>query len=127
MGRTRIILSTLLLAMTITFSLSSCNKDEEDGMDTAYSSLFLKTDYFIDMLDKIYDSYDAIGKKSADTSDGNYTVTPIGRMIIVKKKSYVKKTYKEIRDALDNHYKKSYKVKTVFLNNAGTVTIDCRK
>ena len=28
---------------------------------------------------------------------------------------------------LENHYKNTYKVKDVFLNNGGTVTIDCRK
>lgn len=79
------------------------------------------------MLDKIYESYDVFWGRASDTSDGNYTVTPMGRLIVVKKKSYNKTTYEEIKGALQKHYKNKYKVKDFFINNGGTITIDCRK
>lgn len=119
----------IMIALTVAimcFGVSSCSKDDDEL--SKFTSLFSKTDYFIDMLDKVYESYDILGKKSSDTSDNNYTVTPIGRLIVVKKKSIASDvSYNEIKDALTKHYKNNIKVKDVYLNNAGTVTIDCRK
>jgi hypothetical protein len=124
----RILNLALIPLLLLTFTLSSCSKDDDDDYGKNYSALFSKTDYFIDMLDKVYERYDAFGSKAADTSDGKYTVTPMGRLIIVKKKTYnTDVTYEEVKSALENHYKNTYKVKDVFLNNGGTVTIDCRK
>ena len=120
-----------IITFVLTFALlsigfTSCSKDDDEL--SKFTSLFSKTDYFIDMLDTVYDSYDILGKKSSDTSDNKYTVTPIGRLIVVKKKSSASDvSYNEIKDALTSHYKNKYKVKDVYLNNAGTVTIDCRK
>jgi hypothetical protein len=89
---------------------------------------FLKLTTSLICLTKVYERYDAFGSKAADTSDGKYTVTPMGRLIIVKKKTYnTDVTYEDVKSALENHYKNTYKVKDVFLNNGGTVTIDCRK
>lgn len=110
----------------VAISFSSC-KDEEDEIKHEYESLFAKTDKFIDWLDVIYSSYDMLGKKAEDSSDGKYTVTPIGRMIVVKKKSYVSNSYNDICSALKTHYKNKPKVNEVYINNGGTITIDCRK
>lgn len=118
----------MVLVFTLACVTTSCSKDDDDLVDTKFHSLFMKTDYFVDMLDEIYERYDAFGSKATDTSDGNYTVTPMGRLIIVKKKSYNSSvTYSEIESALKEHYKNKYKVKDVFQNNGGTVTIDCRR
>lgn len=116
----------LLLASFTLITLSSCSKDDE--FEDELSSLYHTTDYFVDMLDKVYEHYDAFGKYAKDSSDGRYTVTPLGRMIVVKKK-YSSNTlpYTSIQKGLENHYKKNHVVKEVYLNNAGTVTIDCRK
>lgn len=79
------------------------------------------------MLDTVYKHYDAFGSKAADTSDGKYRVTPIGRLIVVKKNSSSNTvSYSQIKEALTKHYKNNSKVNNVFLNNGGTVTIDCR-
>ena len=118
-------ISLFLLSITIS-CFSSC-KDEEDEIKHEYESLFAKTDKFIDWLDVIYSSYDMLGKKAEDSSDGKYTVTPIGRMIVVKKKSYVSNSYNDICSALKTHYKNKPKVNEVYINNGGTITIDCRK
>ena len=85
-------------------------------------------DYFIDMLDTVYEHYDALGKRTSDSSDGKFTVTPIGRMIVVKKKAGASSmTYDEVENALNIHYKNHRKVNSVYKNNGGTITIDCRK
>ena len=117
----------LAVFILLSVGLAACNNDDEVDILSQYESLFSKTDYFIDMLDKIYESYDVFGGRASDTSDGNYTVTPMGRLIVVKKKSYNKTTYEEIKGALQKHYKNKYKVKDIFINNGGTITIDCRK
>ena len=79
------------------------------------------------MLDEIYEHYDAFGSRSTDTSDGKYKVTPMGRLIIVKKNSSAGDvSYEKLAEILKRHYKKNRKVNDVFVNNGGTVTIDCR-
>ncbi len=37
--------------------------------------LFYRTDYFIDMLDIVYEHYDAFGSKTKGSSDGKFTST----------------------------------------------------
>jgi len=117
-----------LLLSGVCLSTSSCSKDDDDDVMSQFSSLFSRTDYFIDMLDTVYEYYDVFGSKSKDSSDGKYIVTPIGRLIIVKKKASAGSvTYEEIKVAITNHYKNNSKIKDVYQNNGGTVTIDCRK
>lgn len=51
----------------------------------------------------------------------------MGRLIIVKKNSYATDvTYTDVKEALEKHYQNNYKVNDVYINNGGTVTIDCR-
>lgn len=122
-----LVLMSLIISCITIFSLSSCSKDDDDDFEDNFSALFAKTDYFIDMLDVVYEHYDAFGSKATETSDGKFTVTPIGRLIVVKKKSYVTDvTYTDVAVALENHYRNNYKVNEVYINNGGTVTIDCR-
>ncbi|MCR4766256.1 MAG: hypothetical protein K5856_08815 [Bacteroidaceae bacterium] len=115
----------MMFLMTLVVS-TSCSKDG-DAFDAIYHSLFVTCDFFIDGLDTIYEHYDAFGYRAKDTSDGKYTVTPIGRLIIVEKKSYDDSTsLSSIVNALKSHYSGNSKVNDVFLNNGGTITIDCR-
>ena len=111
--------------LLIGVSLVSCTKTSV--ADVRFNSLFRTTDHFVDMLDTMYEHYDALGKKATDSSDGKYTVTPIGRLIVVKRKYSMTPTNKEIAAALSAHYASERKVKKVFENDGGTVTIDCRK
>lgn len=118
----------IALSLVLSFSLLVSSCTVTPIVEIKFSSLFETTDYFIDKLDSIYEHYDAFGKMAKDTSDGKYTVTPIGRLIVVKKKSSAGNvTYSEIADALSLHYKSNRKVNSCFENNGGTVTIDCRK
>ena len=123
-------LQYVLIAFIVGLATASCSNDDDEEEDVLapYASLFSKTDYFIDMLDTVYEHYDALGKRASDSSDGKFTVTPIGRMIVVKKKaSAASMTYDDVEDALSIHYKGHRKVNSVYKNNGGTITIDCRK
>ncbi len=119
-------LLAVLIMCCVCMITSSCSNDDEDEL-SPFTSLFSKTDHFVDMLDTVYEHYDAFGSKAADSSDGKYRVTPMGRLIVVKKNSSINSvSYSQIEDALTKHYKNNSKVNDVFLNNGGTVTIDCR-
>ena len=116
---------SFIVASLLLLSIVSCEKEPTE--EQIYASLFSKTDYFIDMLDEIYEHYDAFGSRSTDTSDGKYKVTPMGRLIIVKKNSSAGDvSYEKLAEILKRHYKKNRTVNDVFVNNGGTVTIDCR-
>jgi hypothetical protein len=61
------------------------------------------------------------------TTDSEYQVMPIGRLINVKILKIVKEDYyKELENDLKEHYKNDKRVNDVFINNAGTIMIDCR-
>ena len=52
----------------------------------------------------------------------------MGRLIIVKKNLTADDIpYEKLAEILKRHYKSNKKVNDVFVNNGGTVTIDCRK
>jgi hypothetical protein len=124
MNNHRLIFSSLMLLL-ICSSFVSCSKDNDDEQSSVYaefSSLFQKTDYYVNRLG----SYSSGGVNSSDSSDGKYTVSIIGRLIVVKKKYSSGASYSKVKEALEYHYKGNPKVNEVFLNNAGTVTIDCR-
>lgn len=91
--------------------------------------LYSITDSFVESLQTNYDSYGILGgqKHIKLTSDGQYQVMPIGRMINVKILKVVSNdVYKELEKDLTNHYKKDKRVNNVYINNAGTIMIDCR-
>ena len=120
------LLRLIAVILLVGASLISCKK--APVIDTRFDSLFRKTDYFVRMLETTYDHYDAFGKYAEDSSDGKYTVTPIGRLIVVKKKTFnTDASYKEIATALSARYLGDRRVKKCFENESGTVTIDCRK
>jgi len=114
-------LKKVIIAITVNIlsclMTTSCSKDP-----------IAETKFAVDMLNSVYEHYDAFGKKAKDSSDGKYTVTPMGRLIVVKKKASAGSvTCSEIASALTTHYKSNSKVNKCFENNNGTVTIDCRK
>ena len=52
---------------------------------------------------------------------------PIGRLINVKiLKVVTDDVYKDLMEDLKSHYKKDTRVNNVYINNAGTIIIDCR-
>ena len=112
-----------LFAVMFLMSLTSCSKDDDNIKDNKeYKALFNTTDMFVKDL-----GYSGSKTDSETTSDGNYIVTVLGRLVIVKKNTITGPSYNEVRDALYAHYRSNSIVKDVFINNGGTVTIDCRK
>jgi hypothetical protein len=106
----------LFIAMTI-FGCS--NKTE----------LFKETDSFVESLQTEYKSYGIFGvsEYSKTTSDGLYTISPIGRLINVKIQKVVSsKEYEDLKKDLEDHYQGNPKVNSVYICQAGTIMIDCR-
>lgn len=91
--------------------------------------LYSVTDSFVESLETTYNSYGILGGKEHIklTSDGLYQVMPVGRLINVKILKVVgDDVYKELEKDLENHYKNDKRVNDVYINNAGTIMIDCR-
>ena len=66
-------------------------------------------------------------KYAKTTSDGLYTIMPMGRLINVKiEKSVEDKVYEDLRKDLEKHYHNDSRVNKVYINQGGTVMIDCR-
>jgi hypothetical protein len=93
------------------------------------NELYKITDSFVKSLDTEYESYGILGNEddSKTTSDGLYKVSPIGRMINVRIEKVVnEKEYNALKDDLKSHYKNDKRVQDVYINNGGTIIIDCR-
>lgn len=101
------------------FFASSCSK---------HSDLYEQTDYFVEQLSTTYQSYGLLGlSEKRTTKDGKYSATPMGRLIIVKIEEYVSDDkYESLRKDLERHYKNDRRVNRVYINQGGTVVIDCR-
>jgi uncharacterized protein YcfL len=111
----------LILLLLISFLLTGCSGSKKE--------LYTATDKFVSSLTTDYQSYGMLGgiEQSVTTSDGLYTITPIGRLINVKIQKVVDKdVYEDLRKDLENHYKNDSRVNSVYICKAGTVMIDCR-
>lgn len=110
-----LILSVFLLV------LISCSPSKNE--------LFKETDAFVESLQAMHESYGLLtGTNHAKkTSDGLYTITPVGRLINVKIEKVVEKgEYEELQQDLKDHYEGNANVKDVYICGAGTIMIDCR-
>jgi hypothetical protein len=99
------------------------------GCSPSNKELFKATDEFVLSLETTYDSYGLLGgsEHAVTTTDGLYTITPIGRLINVKIQKVVEdEEYEKLRKNLENHYKDDERVNKVYICEAGTVMIDCR-
>lgn len=99
----------------------SCSQSKKELYDI--------TDSFVEALQTTYDSYGILGGEDhiKTTSDGEYQVMPVGRLINVKILKVVSNdVYKDLEKDLENHYKNDKRVNDVYINNAGTIMIDCR-
>jgi len=100
------------------------------GCSQSKKELFKETDVFVESLVSTYESYGILGgaDHAKTTSDGLYTITPIGRLVNVKiQKVVTDDEYEKLRKDLEEHYKNDVRVNSVFICQAGTVMIDCRK
>lgn len=97
------------------------------GCSPSKKELFKETDVFVQSLETTYESYGIFGGAAITTSDGLYTITPIGRLINVKiQKAVSDDEYEELREDLEEHYKDDVRVNKVYICQGGTVMIDCR-
>ena len=112
----------LILFCICVLSLSFCSSC------SSHSDLYKQTDFFVDKLSTTYQSYGLQGlSEKRTTEDGKYSATPVGRLIIVKIEEYVSDDkYESLRKDLERHYKNDRRVNRVYINQGGTVVIDCR-
>tara|TARA_B110000046_G_scaffold176740_1_gene202731 strand:- start:459 stop:866 length:408 start_codon:yes stop_codon:yes gene_type:complete len=129
----------IVLGLSLGMTLISCSQSKRE--------LYEITDSFVESIphysikDTEISSYGLLsGKKySKKTTDGKYRVTPFGRLINVKIlevvedgtvevfKHYIKKyKYEELRDDLTDHYEDDNRVIKVYINQGGTIMVDCR-
>ena len=92
------------------------------------NDLYKQTDFFVEQLSSTYQSYGLQGlSEKRTTKDGEYSVAPVGRLIIVKIEEYVPdEKYDALKKALERHYRNDRRVNRVYINQAGTIVIDCR-
>lgn len=111
----------IVLGMTVLLTLmTSCSNR---------TGLYSKTDSFVDCLETKYESYGLLGgmKHRTLTDDGEYAITPIGRLINVRIEKPVEvEEYEELKNDLKNHYDGDNRVNDVYICGGGTVMIDCR-
>nr|WP_315152325.1 hypothetical protein [uncultured Flavobacterium sp.] len=99
------------------------------GCSPSKNELFKETDSFVESLQTTYESYGILGGSefAKTTSDGLYTITPVGRLINVKIQKVAESgEYEELKQDLKDHYEGNVKVNDVYICNAGTIMIDCR-
>lgn len=108
---------TILFAVILFISCSQSNKE-----------LYEITDSFVESLDTEFESYGMQGEKySKTTIDNKYRVMPFGRLVNVKIMEVAENgAYEELRDDLKDHYDNDKRVNKVYINNGGTIMIDCR-
>lgn len=100
------------------------------GCSQSKRELYKITDGFVGSLQVTYESYGILGGEdfSRSTSDGLYVVMPIGRLINVKIQKVVGMSeYEKLRSDLRKHYKNDSRVRDVYICQAGTIMIDCRR
>ncbi len=110
-----------ILLILILLFVFSCNSEKKE--------LFDITDSLVESLQTTYESYGVLGGNEHEktTKDGLYRVKPIGRLINVKiLKPVEDDVYEELKLELKNHYEGNSSVNDVYINNGGTIMIDCR-
>jgi hypothetical protein len=92
------------------------------------SELYKETDSFVQSLQTEFESYGFSPEKySKNTSDGLYTISPIGRLINVKIQKVVSsEEYENLKKDIEEHYQGDARVNSVYICQAGTIMIDCR-
>jgi hypothetical protein len=113
------IIMAFVCLMTIGIVMSSC--------DNKHKELFTITDSVVESLYDTYESYGLLGGTEKYTSDREYKVFPIGRLVNVRIEHYASKDeYENLRMAIEKHYKNNNKVRDVYICGGGTIMIDCR-
>jgi hypothetical protein len=110
-----------IIYLLLVINLTNCSSSNKE--------LYSVTDTFVESLHKTYDSYGVLGGDDHKkvTSDSQYQVMPVGRLINIKILKVVSDDdYLGLKDDLKNHYKNDKRVNDVYISNGGTIMIDCR-
>ena len=125
------IFATIMVVITITFiAIVVKNSDKEINLPeisfNKYSNLYDLTDQAIHEVCMSTSIFDLPPQKF--TEDGNYQIIPIGKMVAVKILSdgHDYNDYESLLKNLKKHYKNNYVINGIYINNGGTITIDCR-
>ena len=130
------IFATIMVAITITFiAIVVKNSDKEINLPeinlpeisfNKYSNLYDLTDQAIHEVCMSTSIFDLPPQKF--TEDGNYQIIPIGRMVAVKilSEGHTYNDYESLMKNLKKHYKDNSVIHGIYINNGGTITIDCR-
>lgn len=138
-------IDTQINSMISKFCISVCNYSQKSQImkkliyftfflfliacSASKNELYGITDSFVKSLQTEYDSYGMFGSEEYTkvTSDGLYQIIPTGRLINVKiLKGVSSKDYSDLEEDLKSHYKDDKRVNDVYINNGGTIMIDCR-
>lgn len=112
----RKVLSIFCVVMTLL--VTSCSSRSE---------LYQLTDKVVESLYTDYESYGLLGGAEQFTSDREYKVIPIGRLVNVRiEHEATDDEYENLLEDLRNHYKGNNHVNNVYRCQAGTIMIDCR-
>ena len=106
----------ILLTLLAAILCCSCGYGElYEKTDMAIKETIFSTGGLLDVGTKRY------------ANDGYYQITPIGHLVVVKITDVVDDDeYETLCDRLAKHYKKNKVVNKVYINQGGTVVIDCR-
>lgn len=118
------------LLLLLPLLLFGCSDDSGGSASSSkYNELYRITDYFVEQLYTVYDSYGITGEKYKKyTKDNEYRVLPIGRLVSVRIEHVATdEEYEDLRYALASHYVDDYRVNQVYISQGGIVMIDCRK
>ena len=130
-NKTNIPMKRIILLLMAVLAMG-CSKSEDEYINNSNNrknELYEITDYFVNSLYDEYNSYGVEGAKYIKkTSDGVYSVMPFYRLIIVKiEKESTYSKYEDLKNDLSQYYKGNWKVNDVYINQAGTLVIDCRR
>ena len=110
----------LIASLTASFFIFKHKTNRDD--------LFIKTDNFVETL-QTKNSYSILRilDNTTLTNDSIYRITPLGRLIDVKfEKAVSDEDYISLKNDLTEHYKNDKRVNQVYINQNGTIIIDCR-
>jgi hypothetical protein len=92
------------------------------------SELYKITDSFVESISNngSYGILD-VTDDTKQTKDGTFQVMPVGKLIIVKYLNAENNNkYEDLKSDLKSHYLNDNRVNDVYINQGGTVVIDCR-
>jgi hypothetical protein len=101
--------------------MESCSSDNIE--------LFKITGSFVESLQTTVESYGILNGEEYKkiTNDGKYQVMPFRRLVNVKILDVVSDdVYEDLKEDLKGHYEDDNRVNEVYINNGGTIMIDCR-